>query len=247
MHNAGPKDCANPLIKKLASFVDLAEDDVAALHALCTNQRMLEAGHSLIEEGDRPENVFLLLEGWAYRYKHVEDGNRQIVAYLIPGDLCDIHIFILKAMDHGIALLSEARVAAIPKHQMTALLRDRPNVAQALFWATLVDEATLREWLLNMGRRDAFERIAHLFCEMWLRLSQVGLVSDAHQFSLPVTQEQLGDTVGLTSVHVNRVLQRMRQEGLIELAGRQLRILDLDRMKEVAGFDPNYLHLERRD
>lgn len=236
----------NPLARKLRSFADLSPDDIAALDALCDRRRELKAGDSLIEAGDRPENVFLLLDGWAGRYKILASGDRQIVGYLIPGDLCDIHIFILKQMDHGILLLGDATVAEIPKQQMLDMLRTRPVVAQALFWATLVDEAILREWLVNIGQRDAYERVAHLFCEMWVRMSQVGLVSDAGEFSLPLTQEQLGDTVGLTAVHVNRVLQRMRAEGLISLSSRRLTIHDAERMQEVAGFDPNYLHLERR-
>ena len=233
------------LSRKLGSFADLSADDVAALDQLAGAARPFEAGHELIRQGSRPENVFLLEEGWACRHKITPDGARQIVAYLIPGDLCDIHIFILKTMDHGISLLSDAKVAAVPKQTMLDLMRTRPVVAEALFWATLVDEATLREWLVNMGQRDAFERMAHLFCEMWVRTCEVGLVTD-QRFFLPLTQHELGDTIGLTAVHTNRTLQRMRAEGLISLSNRQLTILDLDRLKAVAGFDPNYLHLDRR-
>jgi CRP-like cAMP-binding protein len=236
---------SSPLARKLSSFAKLSDDDRAALDRLCTNLTSVRMGSDLITEGDRPEDVFLLVEGWAYRYKMLPDGGRQIVAYLIPGDLCDIHIFILKTMDHAIGLLSDAKVARISKSTMRATMRERLAIAEALFWATLVDEAVLREWLVNLGQRDAFERIAHLFCEMWLRMSQVGLV-DSDEFSLPLTQEQLGDTTGLTAVHVNRVLQRMRAEGLITLSARQLTIHSIQRLKDIAGFDPNYLHLDRR-
>lgn len=235
----------NPLLRKLNAFVDLSEDDRAAITELCHETRSYKARSNLIREGQRPEVVFLLLEGWAYRYKLLPDGSRQIVAYLLPGDLCDIHIFILKEMDHSMALLSDATVAVIPKIKMENLIRERPAVGQALFWATLVDEAVLREWLLNIGQRDAYERLSHLFCELWLRMLQVGLVTEG-EFSLPLTQEQLGDTMGLTSVHVNRVLQRMRSEGLVTLSGKNLTIHDMDRLKKVANFDPKYLHLERR-
>ena len=235
----------NLLTRKLASFADFSENDRIALNALCAESRSFKAGHDLIKEGDRPEEVCLLMEGWACRYKLLPDGGRQIMAYLIPGDLCDIHIFILKAMDHNISLLGNARVAAIPKDTMLDLLRDRPAVAQALLWATLVDEAVLREWLVNLGQRDAYARIAHLFCEMWLRLGQVGLVTN-QRYALPLTQEQLGDALGLTPIHVNRMLQKMRADGLITLADRHLTIHDIDRLKQVAGFDSNYLHLDRR-
>ena len=235
----------NPLARKLSSFTDLSVDDLAQLNALCRPTRRFTAGRNLIKEGDRPDDVFILVEGWACRYKILPNGGRQIMAYLIPGDLCDIHVFILKEMDHAIGLLSDASVAAIPKQAMLNLIRERPKIGEALFWATLVDEAVLREWLVNLGQRNAYARIAHLFCEMWLRMCQVGLTSN-DAFSLPLTQEQLADTSGLTSVHVNRVLQRMRAEGLISLSSKQLTIHDIGRLKEVAGFDPKYLHLERR-
>jgi CRP-like cAMP-binding protein len=236
----------NPLARKLSSFVDLSPDDCRHLDDLCTDTRTWGAGGTLIREGERPEVVFLLLDGWACRYKLLPDGSRQIMAYLIPGDLCDIHIFILKAMDHSIGLLSEANVAAISKAAMQRTLEERPAIARALFWSTLVDEATLREWLVNMGQRDAYARLAHLFCEMWLRMKQIGL-THGNSFTLPLTQEELGDTMGLTSVHVNRVLQRLRAEGLLSLARGQMTLHDIDRLREIAGFDPNYLHLDRRD
>jgi CRP-like cAMP-binding protein len=236
----------SPLARKLSSFIDLAPEEVARLDALSRSVRRYGAGKNLIKEGDRPEFVFLLVDGWAYRYKVLPDGRRQIMAYLIPGDLCDIHIFILKEMDHSIGLLSNAQVAAIPKQAMLDLIHEHPRIGEALFWSTLVDEGVLREWLVNLGQRDAFQRIAHLFCEMWLRMCQVGLTEDG-EFSLPLTQEQLGDTMGLTSVHVNRVLQRMRAEGLISLSSKNLAIHDIDRLKQIAQFDPNYLHLERRN
>jgi CRP-like cAMP-binding protein len=236
----------SPLARKLSSFIDLAPEEVARLDALSRSVRRYGAGKNLIKEGDRPEFVFLLVDGWAYRYKVLPDGRRQIMAYLIPGDLCDIHIFILKEMDHSIGLLSNAQVAAIPKQAMLDLIHEHPRIGEALFWSTLVDEGVLREWLVNLGQRDAFQRIAHLFCEMWLRMCQVGL-TEGGEFSLPLTQEQLGDTMGLTSVHVNRVLQRMRAEGLISLSSKNLVIHDIDRLKQIAQFDPNYLHLERRN
>lgn len=203
------------------------------------------AGTVIIEEGDRPDDVLLLISGWAYRYKILPDGSRPIMAYLVPGDLCDIHIFILETMDHGIALLSDAEIVSIPKERMLETMRARPRVAEALWWATLVDEAVLREWLVNMGHRSAYERIAHLFCELWLRLSEVGEVMD-HSFHAPLTQEQLGDTMGLTPVHVNRTLQRMRADGLITFEGKYLTIRDIDTLRDIAAFEPNYLHLKRR-
>ena len=210
---------------------------------MCGDIRSYRAKQDLIKEGDRPQAVFLLLEGWACRYKIMPDGRRQIMAYLVPGDLCDVHIFILRQMDHSMALLSNARVAAIPRQQMITLFEERPNLARALWWSTLTDEAVLREWLVNIGQRDARERIAHLLAELWLRLRMVGLTNGG-SFDLPLTQSDLGDTLGLTPVHVNRMLQRLRMEGLIDLSRGRLHIPDVPKLMAVTRFEPNYLHLD---
>ena len=235
----------NPLVQKLGSFNVLDAKDRDALDGLCQSSFSRAAGQHLIREGDRPDQVFLLVQGWAYRYKLTHDGSRQIMAYLIPGDLCDPHVFVLEAMDHSIALLTDAEVIAIPKQTIIDLTEQRPAIARAFWWSALVDEAVLREWLVNMGSRDAYERLAHLFCELWQRMFQVGLTR-GDTYSLPVTQEQLGDTVGLTAVHVNRTLQQMRAAGLISTKSKQLTILEPERMKRAAGFDPKYLHLTAR-
>jgi len=233
----------NPLAAKLRNFAPLTDDDAAVLDRLCADVRGHRAKRDLIKQGDRPEVVFLLVEGWACRYKILPDGRRQIMAYLVPGDLCDVQIFILKRMDHAIGLLSNARVAAIPENKMVELFETRPTLARALWWSTLTDEAVLREWLVNIGQRDAFERIAHLLCELWVRLKMVGMVKGG-AFAFPVTQSDLGDTLGLTPVHVNRMLQRLRGEGLIELKQGRLLIPDVPRLMSVAQFDSNYLHLD---
>jgi CRP-like cAMP-binding protein len=185
--------------------------------------------------------VRLILEGFACRYKLLADGRRQIMAYLVPGDFCDLHVFILKAMDHTIATLSPCRVVDIPRERILELT-ERSALARALWWATLVDEATLREWLVNIGARSAEERIAHLLCELLLRLRVVGL-ADGAEYELPITQAELADTMGLSSVHVNRVLQRLRGDGLITLKSKHLVILDVERLNAFGGFTPNYLYL----
>lgn len=235
----------NVLFRKLSCFTDLSDDDVRAIDMLCEHQITVEAKRNLIQEGERPNDVYLLLEGWGYRYKLLPDGGRHILAYLIPGDLCDIHIFILKTMDHSLGLLSPATVAVIPQEVILDVMDKHPRIERALWWATLVDEAVLREWLVNIGQRDAFKRIAHLFCELWMRMRAVGLASEG-EFSLPLTQEELGDTMGLTGVHINRVLQRMRAADLIKLSQKRLTILDPQRLMNEAEFEPNYLHLNRR-
>lgn len=233
----------NPLVCKLESFADLRDADKAAIERLTSRPRDFRAGEDLIHEGDRPKHVFLLMEGWAYRYKVLANGRRQILAYLLPGDFCDIHIFVLKYMDHNIALLNNAKVVAVPADDMLALMTDHPDIERALWWATLVDEAILREWMTSMGQRDAFPRVAHILVELWLRMRMIGL-ADENEFSLPLTQAEIADGLGLTPVHVNRTLQKLRAGGLISLDRKRLTIHHPQRLMELSGFEPNYLHLD---
>lgn len=235
----------NPLIRKLEAFGPLPDDDKRFLASLVRSPRTVGAHVDLIREGDTPTDVRLFVEGFACRYKLIENGRRHIVAYLIPGDFCDLHNFILKQMDHSIATLSPCKVVDLSR-QTVLELTERPAIARALLWATLVDEATLREWLVNIGARSAEERVAHLLCELLLRLRVVGLVSDG-AFELPITQAELADTMGLSHVHMNRVLQRLRAEELITLKGGLLVVLDAERLKAFGGFDPNYLHLDQKN
>jgi CRP-like cAMP-binding protein len=175
----------------------------------------------------------------------VADGGRQIMAWLVPGDFCDLHVAILGEMDHSIAALGPCRIAEISRATIAEISDSRPVVNRAMWWATLVDEGVLREWLVGMGRRPADRRIGHLFCELHTRLAAVGLTDDGG-FDLPVSQTELADTVGLTPVHVNRVLQQLREDKLIRLEGKRLTILDFARLAAFADFDPNYLHLTPR-
>ena len=232
---------ANLLTRKLEAFAPLSEADRHLLDAVIREARDVGSREDLIREGDAPGDVRLILAGFACRYKRLAKGRRQIMAYLVPGDFCDLHVFILKAMDHTIATLSPCRVVDIPRARILEMT-ERPALARALWWAALVDEATLREWLVNIGARSAEQRVAHLLCELLLRLRVVGL-ADGAEYELPVTQQELGDTTGLTNVHVNRVLQRLRGDGLITLTGKHLVILDVDRLNAFSGFTPNYLHL----
>lgn len=237
---SGGYDC-DPLIAKLCGPGDLSEGDKQALRSICRNVREIEARRDIISEGDKPSCVNVVLEGWAARYKVVAGGARQITAILLPGDFCDLHVTILGEMDHGIIALSRTKVAQVSHQAMEDLPLARPELGRALWWATLVDEATLRAWIVNLGRRDAIESIAHLFCELHVRLKLVDMVEDGC-FALPMTQEILGDALGLTPVHVNRMLQQLRSDNLIELSSGQLTILNVSGLRKVAGFDPNYLH-----
>jgi CRP-like cAMP-binding protein len=234
----------NPLVAKLETVARLPDEDRGALTALVEGARDMGARRNIIREGDRPDHIHLMVEGWAARYKLLADGTRQITAFLIPGDFCDLHTTILGEMDHSIATLTRARVAYIPRGRMEALAA-RPGIARAFWWSTLVDEAVLRSWIVNVGRRDAYEAIGHLMCELYVRMKNVGLTRD-HCYDLPLTQEEIGDALGLTPVHVNRVLQRMRGEGLISFERGALTIHDYHRLEKASGFNPNYLHIDQK-
>src|SRR4051794_39277124 len=241
MIEPGAPGATTPLVAKLETVARLSAEDREALGALSVNVRELDARRTIIREGERADHVHLILEGWAARYKLLANGSRQITAFLIPGDFCDLHVTILGEMDHSIATLTRARVAYVPRGRMEALT-ERPGIARAFWWATLVDEAVLRSWIVNIGRRDAYQATGHLMCELYLRLKTVGLTEDQH-FELPLTQEEIADALGLTPVHVNRVLQRMRSEGLISFDRGALAIHDYRHLEKAAGFNPNYLHI----
>lgn len=245
MGQTTPVRPCNPLIRKLENIAELSEDDRRALLSMCDDVRDVREHRDVISEGARPDHVHLIIDGWAARYKVVPDGARQITAYLIPGDFADLHATILGKMDHGIFALTPLKVAFISRERIDALTRERPELTRALLWATLVDESVLRQWIVNLGRRDAHQRTAHLMCEMHVRMQNIGLASEG-KFDLPLTQEEIADTLGLTPVHTNRTLQRLRSEGLIELKGRALTILNGAGLRKVAGFDPIYLHGEEQ-
>lgn len=236
--NSGPA-----VASKLEAFTRLSADDRLALAQVSRNFRFVDARRDLICEGDKPRYVHLVLEGWACRYKQLPDGKRQIVALFIPGDFCDANVYILKSMDHSIGAITRLKVAMITPEEMNELTADRPRITQALWWHELVSAAVQREWTLNLGQRSAYERLAHLLIELYVRLNIVGRAHDG-RCDFPLTQNDLADATGLTSVHVNRTLQELRRDGLIELERKQLQILDLQRMIDVAMFNANYLHID---
>jgi CRP-like cAMP-binding protein len=230
-----------PLIRKLEQFAKLSDEDRQVLEHAARDVKVIGPRQDIITEGDQPDDIHLILDGWAARYKVIPNGDRAIMAYLIPGDLCDIHVTLLSQMDHSIAALSTCRVAFIPRQTMDQIMRRDGQLGRAIWWSTLVDEAILREWLVNMAHRPADKRLAHFVCEMLLRFKAVGLTDD-DSFELPLTQEELGDTMGLSTVHVNRTLQELRAQGLITSKGKRLIVNDVDRLFEFSDYNPNYLH-----
>ncbi|HYC68822.1 Crp/Fnr family transcriptional regulator [Brevundimonas sp.] len=225
----------------MAYGADLTAEDRALLADMSSNPREVPARTNLVSEGDKPRNVHLVMSGYACRYKVLPDGRRQIMAIFVPGDVCDLHVQILGEMDHSIGTLSDASVVEISPAQIDELIAN-PRINRGLWWMTLVDEGTLREWLVSMGQRGAVEQMAHIFCELHLRLRSVGLAEN-DSFNLPGTQEDLADLMGVTAVHVNRTLATLREKDLIRIDRGRLTIPSVDRLRAFGGFDPNYLHL----
>lgn len=244
--NSSAASCSIPglaVASKLEAFTRLSPDDRQALAAVTRNSRIVDARRDLIAEGDKPRFVHLMLDGWACRYKTLPDGKRQIVSLFVPGDFCDLNVYILKQMDHSIGAITRLKVAMITPEEMNALTAERPRITQALWWHELVTTAIQREWTLNLGQRSAYERLGHLLVELYVRLKVVGRAHDG-LCDFPLTQNDLADATGLTAVHVNRTLQELRRDGLIELERRQLNILDIERLKDASMFNANYLHLD---
>jgi len=202
---------SNAFIQKVNLFAPLSGFDTKLLEKICSKPLSIKARQDLIQEGEVPDAVHLILDGFACRYKMLPDGTRSIRAYLLPGDMCDWHVFILREMDHSVATLSPCHVVEIPRSTVLEITDKYPAITRALWWMALVDEAVLREWIVNVSRRSAVQAVTHLFCELLARLEAIGL-RVANGFEFPVTQSELADTVGLSTVHANRVLQELRRE-----------------------------------
>jgi CRP-like cAMP-binding protein len=234
-----------PLIRKLESIASLSREERQAIESLPVNGRLLKAHQDIVHEKDRPTQCCLIVDGWACRYNLLEEGRRQILSFHIPGDIPDLQSLHLQIMDHSLATITACTVAVIPHENLRDLALRFPRVGGALWRDTLVDAAIFRAWMTGIGRRTAFGRIAHLFCEMYLKMEAVGL-ADAHRCELPITQTDIADALGLTNVHVNRVLKEMRSQELITLQSNRLVIEDWAGLSRAGEFDPTYLHLEKR-
>lgn len=229
----------NLLARKLGQVIRLSATDLQLLDGLAEGSYEVAQGEDIIKQGDAPRFVHLVLDGVVCRNKVLPNGERSIVGLLLPGDLCDLHIAILGRMDHNISALSDCRIVDIPHRKVAEMTSNSRQLAMALWWATLVDEAILREWLVGLGRRRADRRTAHLLCEILARLEAVGRGQDR---VVPLGHQQLADVLGITSVHLHRVLGVLKGRGLIAQQDRRLLVTDMAGLREYGQFDPDYLH-----
>lgn len=225
---------------RLAASPFLSDDERQALEDIALTPRSVRAGDELVREGQATDQLHLMADGWALRGKTTRDGGRQIVGLAVPGDLANLDSFLFGRPDYNVRALTPGTVVAVPRDRLLALAADHPGIARALTWCALVENAVLGQWALCLGRHSAQRRLAHLLCELAARLGADDGAGVA--FTLPLTQEHLADALGLTAVHVNRVMQQLRAEGVIVTAGRSVTIPDPARLRELADFDPTYLH-----
>ena len=222
----------------------LSDEEKALLAGAMIFEKEFTTGQDLVSVGSRPTHSTLILEGLAARYKVLEDGGRQFTSLQVPGDFVDLHAFLLKTMDHGIIALAPCRVVAADHSRLRAITEQAPHLTRLLWLDTLVDGAIHREWIVAMGRRSKAAHLAHLVCELFIRL-QVVERTNGMSFHLPISQAELADVLGLSVVHMNRVFGVLRKMGVISWANQNVSILDWNRLTEIAEFDPTYLSLTR--
>ncbi len=236
----------NPLQVSLERRDRLEPHEVAIVERLAERSKLVPAGTDMVREGESPQHSLLMLSGWSARYNILSDGKRQISALHIAGDFVDLHSLLLKPMDHSVGALTDCTVAEVPHTLLRDISATAPHLTRMLWMLTVIDAAIFRRWLVASGHLPAPGQIAHCFCDLFVRLSVVGLAEE-FAFDLPVSQADVGDAMGLSAVHVNRCLKSLRRDGLLRWHGGRVTILDWDGLRALAEFDAAYLNLERRD
>lgn len=231
-----------PLFRKIMLRDHLGIEEQKAIIAAADRRLDFVAGEDLVAEGSRPVHSMLVVQGFTCRYRLLSDGERQLTAIHLPGDFVDLHSFLLKEMDHSLGALTAATIITFPHERLVRVTERYPHLTRLLWLLTLLDGAIHREWLVGMGRLSATQRTAHLLCETYTRLRALGLASN-NRFNLPITQAHLAQAVGISTVHVNRVLQELRQRELIAWDGGEVEIRDWNTLAALAEFDELYLHL----
>jgi CRP-like cAMP-binding protein len=237
---------SNPIIRKLETVFSLSEEEREAILALPVQEKQIGARQDIVREGDRPTRSFAILDGVACAFKITGEAKRQIIAFHVVGDLPDLQSLHLEKLDISVSTISPCKVAFIQHDALRELCDRHPRLGSAMWRETLVYSSIFREWVANIGQREAYNRAGHLLCEFVVRLRAMGLASD-YSCEMPMTQEDLADSMGISIVHVNRVLQELRKRNLIQLGQGNLTVLDWPQLKETGDFDPGYLHLGRAE
>ena len=232
------------LFLNLGQHDSLSDEEQALLGDLMAGERSFAAGQDIVASGSRPAYSTLILDGLAARYKVLADGGRQFTSLQVPGDFVDLYAFLLKTMDHGVIALSPCRVILADHSKLRSITERAPHLTRLLWLDTLIDGAIHREWIVAMGRRSKVSHLAHLFCELFVRL-QVVKRTNGMSFHLPVSQAELADVLGLSVVHMNRVISALRNSGVIAWANHTVTILDWQKLQQIAEFDPTYLSMTR--
>jgi CRP-like cAMP-binding protein len=235
----------HPVVRKLTLFADLTAAEAAALETTLSDTFEVPAGKFVAHEGEAPETIYFVLSGFICRQKTLRSGERQTLAFLIPGDACDLGITILRERDHDLYAQTHCRLARVDEQDYRGLIEEFPKIRMAFRWSALQESSITREWIVNIGRRSAISRLAHLFCELHERMAAVGL-ADGQSCALPVSQAELADCISTSTVHANRILQELRARKLVAFGDRRLTILDLEGLQELAEFDGGYLHMSAR-
>lgn len=232
-------------LMKLRVRDDISAEEEQALRDALGEVQTIPADRTFIPAGMKLTSSTLLLEGFICRYKDLSDGQRQITELHVAGDFADLHSFTLKYLDHSIMTLTPSKIVQVPHENLKKITEAHPHLARVMWFSTNLDAAIHREWEVSLGLRSALQRAAHLFCELQVRLGLVGL-STEHEYGLPLTQAEFAECLGLTSVHVNRVLKELRERSLVEFRSGRVTIRDLAGLRRVAEFDPAYLYLDKR-
>jgi CRP-like cAMP-binding protein len=223
----------------------LSAEEEGAIRSALGEVREHPAGRTIIRANEELNESTLLLDGLMSRYKDLRNGQRQVTELHVPGDFADLHSFTLKRLDHDVMTLTPCRVVTMPHENLKRITEEHPHLTRVYWFGTNLDAAIHREWEVSLGRRTAIARMANLFCELHIRLGIVGM-TEGDSYRLDLTQLELSECLGLTSVHVNRVLRELREQGALEFRSGRVMIQNLILLRQIAEFDPSYLYLERR-
>lgn len=231
------------LARKLSNFLPLGDAEEAYLSRITTGQEHIRAHRDIIRYGELPTNMFVVEQGFAIRYRMLSSGERQILSFMLPGDICDLNVFLLRQMDHSVAALGPVQICRLSRDDLLKTYLNHPRLSASLWWSALQMEAISRERIVALGRRKARGRVAYFFFDLYWRLKSIDLAKD-NQVDLPITQVELADTLGLTPVHINRVLRQLEEDNLIEKGRGQIRVLEPEALQQEADLDDFYLHLD---